>query len=207
MVPGAPRFQWAAGQYVIVRAGRDLEEKLAYSIASADHGEEPPEFTLAIGDGSGRELLMHHGPGSELAVEGPFGSFTLGHAKAGLFIGVGTGTAPLRALVQAALMRGGGGPYVLLTGNRLESEMLWRDEFEALAATDARFRFEPTLTQPGASWQGRIGRVQEHLPEIVLTLGGECEVYVCGKTEMVQATKERLFELGVREEQIESESY
>lgn len=207
VVPGAPRFEWAAGQYLIVHAGPGREERLAYSIASADQGKEPPEFALAIGDGSGRELLMHSGPGSELAVEGPFGSFTLGNAPAGLFIGVGTGTAPLRALVQAALLRGGGGPYVLLSGNRLESEMLWRDEFEALGATDARFRFEPTLTQPEPSWHGRVGRVQSHLAELVPTLGAEFEVYLCGKTDMVESTKQRLFELGVREEQIESESY
>jgi NAD(P)H-flavin reductase len=204
VVPGLPRFEWAAGQYLVVHAG---DERLAYSIANADEGKVPPEIALAIGDGSGAELLMHTGPGSELSVEGPFGSFTLGNAKAGLFIGVGTGTAPLRALIEAALMRGGGGPYVLLSGNRLVSEVLWRDEFEARAAADTRFRFEPTLTRPGPTWRGRVGRVQEHLAEIVPELGRDFAVYVCGKTEMVQSTKQRLFELGVAEEQIESESY
>jgi NAD(P)H-flavin reductase len=204
LVPGEPRFHWASGQYVIVHAG---DERLAYSIANADHGEFPPEFALAIGDGSGAELLMHTGPGSDLSIEGPFGSFTLGKAPAGLFIGVGTGSAPLRALVQAALMRGGGGPFVLLSGNRWESEVLWRDEFEAQAATDARFRFEPTLTRPEPTWRGRVGRVQDHLADIVPELGSDFEVYVCGKTEMVQSTKQRLFELGVQEAQIESESY
>lgn len=204
VVPGLPRFHWAAGQYLIVHAA---EERLAYSIANADHGKDPPELALAIGDGSGAELLLHTGPGSELSVEGPFGALTLGTARAGLFIGVGTGTAPLRALVQAALMRGGGGPFVLLAGNRLESEVLWREEFEAQAASDSRFRFEATLTRPGPSWRGRVGRVQEHLAEIVPELGSEMEVYVCGKTEMVESTKLRLFELGVQEAQIESESY
>jgi NAD(P)H-flavin reductase len=204
VVPGLPRFQWAAGQYVIVHAG---DERLAYSIANADEGKVSPEIALAIGDGSGAEILMHTGPGSELSLEGPFGSFTLGNAAAGLFIGVGTGSAPLRALVQAALMRGGGGPFVLLSGNRLEGEVLWRDEFEAQAAADARFRFEPTLTRPESTWRGRVGRVQDHLAEIVPELGREFAVYVCGKTDMVQSTKQRLFELGVEAAQIESESY
>jgi len=206
-VPGIPRFQWAAGQYVIVLAGSNNSERLAYSIASADQDRDPPELTLAVGDGSGAELLMHSGPGSELMLEGPFGAFTLGTAPAGLFIGVGTGTAPLRALVQAALMRGGGGPFVLLSGSRFEGEVLWRREFEELSVSDSRFRFEPTLTRPDPSWRGRTGRVQAHLAEIVGDFRQAFEVYVCGKTDMVESTKSRLFELGVSESQIESESY
>src|SRR5262249_12073104 len=73
-------------------------------------------------------------------------------------------------------------PITLLFGVRYEGSLLYRAEFEALAARFPNFRFLPTLTRPEPSWQGRAGRVQTHLAEAVTAAA---DAYLCGLAQMV----------------------
>jgi NAD(P)H-flavin reductase len=81
---------------------------------------------------------------------------------------------------------------------------LWRDELAALALKRARFRFEPTLSQPDASWSGRRGYVQQHLAELLPPFANRgAEIYVCGPSAMVTDSVTRLVsELGIAGERI-----
>ena len=203
---GTPPFRFRAGQYLTLHLASE-SEPLPYSIASADIGGEPVTFTLAIGPGTGAELLAGTGPGAELAVGGPFGSFTLESAPAALLVGAGTGLAPLRAHSLEWLARPGSAPIVLLAGARTQSDLLWHDELLALARRHAGFRYEPVLSQPGPSWTGRRGRVQEHLRAFTSTLPASFEARVCGAVDMVASTVSRLEELGVARARIAAESY
>jgi NAD(P)H-flavin reductase len=207
---GEPPFRWRAGQYLTVHSGAGVTqptEPLPYSIASAPDGREPPTLALAIGPGSGAELLAHVAPGTELLVAGPFGSFTLERAPGALLVGAGTGLAPLRGHVLEWLANGGSEPVWLLAGARTEADLLWHDELEALAERAPRFRYEPVLSQPGVTWQRRAGRVQEHLPDLVLHLPAGAAVRVCGGVGMVQSSVHALGELGIPPASIAAESY
>jgi CDP-4-dehydro-6-deoxyglucose reductase, E3 len=179
-------FDWAPGQYVELFAPSQPDEPLPYSIASAPDPTRPGVFELAVGNGSGRELLAAVPIGGELTMSGPRGHLLwppTGHSA--LMIGVGTGVAPLRALVQACLGTGDTHPIILLCGFRSEGDVLWRDEFERLASENDHFRYDLTLTLPSPLlWSGRRGRVQEHAVELAQALE-QPTVFLCGSRLMV----------------------
>ena len=209
-IAGPPPFRWRAGQYLTLHPAGGTgshEGPLAYSIASASDGAEPARVALAVGPGSGAELLADAGPGTRLEIDGPFGSFTLPRAPGALLVGGGTGVAPLRAHVGEWLAESGSESLVLVVGARSESDLLWHDEFVERAAATARFRYEPVLSQPSGAWTGRSGRVQTHLPELVATLPPASVARVCGSKPLVESCLALLESLGIRETNLEAESY
>lgn len=209
-VPGPEPFRWSAGQYVTLHpeGGTGAHEgPLAYSIGSAWDGASPPRFALAIGPGSGADVLAPFAAGATLAIDGPFGAFTLPAAPGALLVGAGTGVAPLRAHAGEWLGRAGAGPLTLLAGARTAAELLWHDEFETLAQNDARFFYAPSVSQPGPEWSGRTGHVQAHLAELVRRLPPGFLVRVCGAKAMVSGCLAALHALGVADERIEAESF
>jgi NAD(P)H-flavin reductase len=209
-IAGAPPFRWSAGQYLTLHpeGGTGSHEgPLAYSIASAWDSSDPPRLALAVGPGSGAEILADTGPGAELGVDGPFGAFTLGRGAGALLVGAGTGVAPLRAHVGEWLARPGEEPLVLVVGARSESDLLWHEEFVVLARETPRFRYEPVLSQPSHAWKGRGGWVQAHLPELAATLPADALARVCGAKPMVETCLALLRSLGFRETNLEAESY
>jgi NAD(P)H-flavin reductase len=184
------QFAWAAGQYVdlLLPTNGNGTTKAPYSIASIADDRFPNEFELAVARGGSNPGLDEIATGTEFDADGPRGEFVwhaAQHDCAALLVGVGTGVAPLRALIHEQIQRGGANELVLLAGSRSESDMLWGRELSALAKEHPRFRFEPTLSMPTNEWRGRRGRVQEHVSELLAPFGSEVLVYVCGQSAMV----------------------
>jgi NAD(P)H-flavin reductase len=209
LVPRGPEgLDWLPGQYVEVGpVGADKRQP--YSVASAPDSSRPGYFELAVLRGSGNGALDDLAVGDLLEVFGPKGRFVW-NAEGdvpSVFIGTGTGVAPLRAMLQVALAGPGSAPLVLLFGVRSEGEILWHEELRALSERHPRFQFEPTLSQPTNGWAGRRGRVQEHLQELVAPLPG-ARFYLCGLGEMVQDCVARLTgDLGVARELVITEEH
>jgi NAD(P)H-flavin reductase len=209
-IPGSPPFRWRAGQYLTLHpeGGTGAHEgPLAYSIASACDGSEPARLALAVGPGSGADVLAEAGAGTRLEIDGPFGSFTLPRASGALLVGSGTGVAPLRAHVGEWLTEAGNEPLVLVVGARSEADLLWHEEFVARAQATPRFRYEPVLSQPSSAWVGRSGWVQAHLPELFAALPAESVARVCGSKPMVESCLTLLENLGMPRSSLEAESY
>ena len=55
----------------------------------------------------------------------------------------------------------------MVYGTRYESELYYREEFEALAARKPNFHYLPTLSRADESWKGLRGYVQDHVARIV----------------------------------------
>jgi NAD(P)H-flavin reductase len=156
------------------------EERQPYSIASAPNPARPGVFELAVGTSEAERGLGTLGLHAELEVRGPLGHFySAPSALPKLFVGIGTGLAPLRAMIDSMLRAGSTSPLVVLHGARDEAEILWQKEWEALVATHPNLSFVPSLTRARDSWQGRRGRAQSHFKELLATLT-DPEVYVCG---------------------------
>lgn len=200
-------FEWAAGQYVLVRLPSVSSEVSAFSIANAyDPGH--PELCLAVGDGPYSELLSRAPLGLEVELEGPHGSLVWREAPGALLVGAGTGVTPLHALVQEAVRRDQRNvPVLLLAGARSEAELLWVEELTALAATSEFFDYRPTLSQPGAECTGRRGWVQAHLSDAVLALPAGFAAYLCGSHAMVEQCRAELERLGIPETRVRYESF
>lgn len=203
-------FRWAAGQYlIVVRAPAQAEQMfLPYSIASAFDPARPGELELAAAFGAGADAIDALRPGDRLEVQGPASDFTwqADPRDSALLVGVGTGIAPLRALIQEELGRTSTRRVLLLAGHRAPEDVLFADDFADLAREHARFSFVPTLTGAHEHWVGRRGRVQAQLAEAATELG-ELDAYVCGRLDMVNEVTTALELLGVPRARIRSEGY
>jgi len=201
-------FDWLAGQHLVVVRAQGQAVFLPYSIASANDPKKPGEFELAVSLRDGADVLDTLPLGAELEMEGPAGSFTWQAAPspAALLVGMGTGVAPLRALLEEELARASETRLVLLAGHRAPEDVLFADDFAQLAAQHSRFHFIPTLTGADSSWLGQRGRVQAQLLEAVNSLA-PLDAYVCGRLEMVSEVVRLLGAHGVLDSRIRSEGF
>jgi ferredoxin-NADP reductase len=201
------------GQWINLHVPYDgVSDKRSYSIASAPSQAHPEQFEVAVTrveEGS-ISLALHALPeGAALSFDGPYGYFTREGMEQlpALFVGTGTGVGPLRAMIQAELERDAGPPLTLLFGCRTQADILYREQFDALAKQHERFTFAPTLSRAAAEWSGRRGYVQMHLPELVEKLGRP-HVYVCGLSGMVNDVRAALKQqLGYDRKHIHTERY
>lgn len=209
---GAP-FDFVAGQWVDLHASAAVIPKRAYSIANAPANPTPDviEFAVTRVEGGAMSNVLHTmAAGTVVEVSGPHGFFTReakhAHAPA-VFVGTGTGLAPLRSMLQQEVLVSSGPPLVLLFGCRTPDDILWRDELEAWMRVCPRLRVEVTLSRPDSAWSGRRGYVQAHLADVAAGLQ-QPQVYVCGLSRMVQDARRVLKdELGFTRQQIQSERY
>jgi len=216
-VLGDEPFRYVAGQWVDLftptRSG--LVMKRSYSIASAFGAAGPRRIELAVTrTGGPASDALHALPvGARLDMDGPEGSFTRAAApkdRPALFVGAGTGLAPLRAMLQEELADAVEGderpPLALLFGCRTEADILWGDELRAWER-HPRFSLHVTLSRPPATWSGKRGYVQAHVGEVLADLPAAL-VYVCGVSAMVEDVLAALRgELGVARERIYAEEY
>lgn len=94
----------------------------------------------------------------------------------------------------------------LVFGVRNSTHLLYGEEFGRLEATDPRFRYHPTLTQPPADWTGKTGRVQKHVFD-ALGDRSDVDIYICGMKEMVDDLRAQLKARGHDRKRIIYEKY
>jgi len=190
-------FSWRAGQHVGV-SGVAGSGARYYSLASVPNARGTVE--LCVGDSDDAPAFPLGGqvalslPAGQPAVPSPVSSLVL--------VGVGTGVAPLRAVVQEQAQLATPPRVTLLVGFRSERDVLYESEF-ARRAADGALDYRPVLSQPGSDWSGRTGRVQAHLGDLP-----RAERYcVCGKLAMVEDVRAALLAAGVLPAQLFAEGY
>jgi ferredoxin-NADP reductase len=233
-------FPFAAGQFVSAVA-EDAKGKMqtrAYSLASAPRSNR---FDLCVNRVEEGFFSNHLADlpdlpiGSTIQVHGPHGHFILREPITdSILVATGTGVAPMRGFTQwlfpeNAPDRSGGKDIWLVYGTRYETDIYYREEFEALAARKPNFHYLPTLSRAQESWTGLRGYVQDHVARIVeeraARLGQplpapppdpaippadmqfDISAYICGLNEMVAGVRERLAGFGWHRKQIVFERY
>ena len=211
-VPGIETLAFTPGQFISVvehEGGKEITRP--YSIASPRDGNRFSLCLNRVPDGLVSPYLFRLPIGSEIVIHEPLGYFTLRHpGHRSIFVATGTGVAPFRSMVEDYLPRIQ--PHLtLLFGVRYPTGLLYKDEFERLAAEHANFRFLPTVTRPDESWNGRRGRVLDHLDDALALTNPEelatLDVYICGLKEMVDDVRANLKARGFDRKQIIYEKY
>jgi CDP-4-dehydro-6-deoxyglucose reductase, E3 len=211
-VDGVPVL-FAPGQWVNLFA--ELPQgttKRSYSIASAPRGDAGFELAVTRVEGGAMSEWLHGLElGRELRAVGPQGLFTRDPAsdRPALFVGTGTGLAPLRSMYLAALELGAAPRFVVLLGVRHEDDILYREELERLERAHPGFRAVVTLSKPPSTWAGLSGWVQQHVASSWQLLGEpEAEAYVCGLDRMVKSVRGLLREsVGLDRKRIHHERF
>lgn len=218
LAPEVRHFTFAAGEAAVLDfvpgqfvsfsdqvSGRKVTR--AYSIASAPRGNQFDLCLNRVREGLFSPHLFALQPGGSVEMRGPLGYFVpRSPFRDAVFVATGTGIAPFRAFLQSPAVRDSGASITLLMGARHESGLLYRHEFEDLAAANPRFQYLPTLTRPEERWQGRTGRVQAHLDE-ALARRAAIDVYICGLKAMVDDVRAILKGKGFAKQQIIFEKY
>lgn len=185
-----PALHFQAGQFVsfeIDRPGERFPLTRVYSVASPPGRDTEIEllFNLVPG-GPGSTYLFGLRQGDVVQFKGPAGTFVL-HEPSDrdlLFVATGTGIAPLRSMIHAAVAT----PdrrIRLIWGMRSEQDRYYQEEFAALARAHPHFSWVVTLSRPSAGWDGRRGYVQEIVREEVTSVD-RLAVYVCGGSAMIK---------------------
>jgi ferredoxin-NADP reductase len=202
------RLDFSPGQFLMLEArvaGRMVQR--AYSVASPPAGNRFELCLNRVREGVFSPYLFDLRPGAVVKLRGPYGSFGWAEPPGdSVLAATGTGIAPFRAMLPERLAADERHGYTLILGVRYEHGILYREEFEALAARHPNFRFLPTLTRPEPSWTGLTGRVQGH----VLQATGprrDLDVYICGLWEMVRSLRDLLLEQGLERRRIHYERY
>lgn len=190
----AEAFSFRAGQFARVRfdnlPARDL------SLASRP-GERLVEFHIRDLPREGASLFQKLKPGMDVTLEGPFGSGYLreNHAGPMLLAAGGSGIAPVKSIVEAALEKGMRQAMHVYFGVRDEPDLYLETHFEALAREYSNLRFVPVLSGGPGEKSRRAGRVGEAIAADFVRLAG-WKAYVFGPSAMVHATARLIFDLG-----------
>ena len=191
------------GQYILFQLPSGL--KRAYSISYAKEGK----FTFIIKripfEWSGSSEICDSPIGTVFTGMGPMWHFVLTDSLVSrLFLGTGTGFAPLYFQVRALEEQNFTSKTEFVFGVRTADDIFYRSEFERLAAKSSNFSFVQFLSQDALE-NTRKGYVTDILSaEYVAQFS---EFYICGSPAMVKSARAKLTDLGVQKENIKFEQY
>ncbi len=204
------RLDFIPGQFVSLSSmveGKKVTR--AYSIASPPCGNIFELCLNRVKEGKLSPRLFEMQVGDTIEMQGPLGYFVLRKPLSdSVLIATGTGIAPFRAMIKAHFGERSGDErqFTLVFGVRYERNIMYREEFERIAAHHPNFRFWPTLSRPETPWAGRTGHVKAHLLEAIGDRR-DVDVYICGLKLMVDDVRVRLKELGFDRKRIIYEKY
>ena len=239
-IEGLENFDFLPGQFVSAVAADEngKQQTRAYSIASAASGNH---FELCVNRVENGFFSNHLADlpdlpvGATIQLHGPHGHFVLQEPITdSIFVATGTGIAPMRGYLQWLFPADGsdrsqGKEIWLVYGTRYETDIYYKDEFEALERRAPNFHYLPTLSRALDSWTGLRGHVQVHVSKIIeeraarlgqtlpappvdaaipaADLRFDIYCYICGLNFMVSGVRDLLAGYGWHKKQIVFERY
>lgn len=200
-----PGGGFRAGQFATIKIadGRTPQCMRSYSVLKGAEGELQL-IVKKVEGGRGTEFLFSQEEGAELEMLYPLGHFGLPEKLASklVFIGTGTGLAPLLCMLES-LPESYNGEVELLFGVRFTTDLFYLERIEKLSEKLENFKFTATVSRPQDGWDGAKGRVTDYLREVDLT----AQYIMCGTHNMVMDVKKMLEEKGVPKENVLFENF
>lgn len=218
----APQFRADWDKFDLWRYVSKLEEPVTRAYSMANYPDEkgiimlnirisspPPRAPEDTPPGKMSSYAFSLEPGDEVTISGPYGDFFAKPTEAEMiFVGGGAGMAPMRSHILDLFKRLHTGRKVSFWyGARSLKEAFYVQEFDALARAHDNFEWTLALSdpQPEDQWKGATGFIHDVLRKNYLEAHPapeECEYYLCGPPQMLQACQKLLDSLGVEKENI-----
>ena len=197
-----------AGQYVDIRIPGSAASR-SFSMANTPSRMDRLEFIIKIYKGGlfSGYLDERMRVGDELEIVGPYGKFGLreGAAEA-IFIGGGSGMAPLWAMLHDMVEERIRRKVTFFYGARARRDLFYVDELHALSSQLPDFRFIPALSEPllDDAWEGETGLITDVVDRHVTPEQARngLEAYLCGPPPMIDAAMVMLQRKGISEDRI-----
>lgn len=209
-------FDSVPGQFITMhfeQHGKTLRR--SYSIANVPKQNNRIEFAAGyIEGGAATNLLFNLKPGDTVNINGPFGRLTLKEEIPQRYIlaATSTGITPYRAMIPELKRRIEINPHlqvVILQGVQKREDILYQDEFLALAASSAQISFYACLSKESPEnmqTYERPGYVQSIFPSLMLCPEKDV-VYLCGNPGMIDDAFSYLKDHGFAMQHIIREKY
>lgn len=183
----------------------------AFSLASAPH---EPELMVAtrMRDTAFKRVLRTLAPGSEVNIEGPFGSMTLhrNSTRPAVFLAGGIGITPFRSMLFQAANSNDGRRILIFYSNRRPEDAAFLTELQELVRQRPSFTLIPTMTKLAdskVSWNGEKGYITKEILAKYVSDLAKPVYYIAGPPALVRAMKDMLSEARVDEDEINSEDF
>lgn len=207
VIDGDEPLAFTPGQYVrLTFPGSPTRD---YSMASQPEAAELEFHIRRVPGGAATERIHARlKPGDTVSLEGPFGSSYLREQHAGpiLCVAGGSGLAPIKGIVEAAIARGMRQPIHVYFGARGERDLYLVDHFERLAQRHLNLRFTAVLSEPPSATRWRTGFVTAAVAADLLDLDG-WKVYVAGPPAVADEIMRIVVERGVRPEDMHADVF
>jgi ferredoxin-NADP reductase len=191
-------FDFLPGQFIILKL-EGLQGEIAKPLSlSCSPTEEFLQVTKRLTGHEFSNALLSLEEGDSVGFSGPFGRFTfLGEYEKIAMLSGGIGITPLRSMIKYCTDKGLPTDIVLFYSNRQEDDIPFGDEFEAIMAKNRKLTIINTLTRPGPSWKGRVGRIDADMIRQMLPDYSERVFYTSGPGKMVDSMKLVLDEMNI----------
>lgn len=150
--------RYLPGQFVSIAITLPDETRTRpYTIASPPERGMPFEICFnRVPGGRGADWLFDRRLGDSVEFSGPYGTFTMESAPAAetIFLADATAVAPIRPMIRRALASPAPPMMTLLYAARSPDHILYRAEFESLAAGTSGYHFEPLILPQSELYEG-----------------------------------------------------
>lgn len=177
----------------------------SYSMASAPSSGTELSFVLKRIDGGAFSAhVTALAPGATLALRGPFGtSYLRDGQRPVLLAAIGSGLAPILAMLRDAAARGDQRSFTFFYGARRPADLPYAEELAALCTRLEGLRYVPTLDGLTADdeWTGAVGNVTQTIQREIDDAHG-LDAYLCGAPAMCETVGRLLQAKGLPENQL-----
>lgn len=212
-VEGMDDFAFVPGQFVTLDlpiGDKPKDRWRSYSIASAPNGANTFELVIVrVEGGKGTQYLFEQAKvGSAIPFMGPLGKFVLPDRidRELCFVCTGTGIAPFRAMLHYLhQIKEHTPPIHLVFGTRHLSDVLYREEMEALSAAMPQLTYYIALSREShpKAFNGYV----HGLYESIFADARPADFYLCGWKNMIDEARTRIASMGYASEHIHLEIY
>lgn len=209
-------FEFKAGQFIDVTLIDPLETDAegntrTLSIASAPH---EPYLMVAtrMRDTAFKRVIKDLPLGSELEIDGPFGSFTLHNdsSRPAVFLIGGIGITPVRSILLDATERKLSHRLYLFYSNRRPEDAAFLYELINLEKENLNYKFIGTMTEMEKSqriWNGETGYINKEMISRYVHDLMSAIYYLAGPPAMVSAMRKLLNEIYIDDDNIKTEEF
>jgi predicted ferric reductase len=207
---GRARMEFSAGQVAWLTIGHSpfrIEEH-PFSFSSSELNEEHLEFAIReLGDFTSK--IGQFEPGTQVYVDGPYGTFDIDHhdAPGYVFIAGGIGIAPIMSILRTLADRDSDKRLHLFYGNRSWDTISYREE---IANMEEQLNLEVVhiLENPPEGWEGETGFMTKEMFRRRLPFDCvDCLYFICGPLPMIDVVTDALQSVNVDLGRIHSEQY
>lgn len=202
-------LNFKAGQFLSVELENNPKLKKYLSISSSPTEKCYLEFTKKLTQSDFSKTLDNLKSGDQVDIEYPFGKFVLDESCPKIaFLSGGIGITPIRSICKYAVDSALAINIVLLYSNRTVRDIVFKDDFDAMAKSYPSLRVAHVLCETEPGFKCTVGLINSGIIKNEIPDYLERKFYLCGPPQMVEAMRKILAEeLALPNEKIIMENF